>query len=255
MFSKAIIKYALLAAIRDRLLWILLILMGGAMTLSLFSASAAVTEQQQFTLVFMGSSLRLLGVFGFIIFVCFQLRRLYDHKEIDYLLTAPLSRTGFLLSLSLTYMGLAFCFGSLVFGCLSLINGDFTMGSVLWITSVISEWLIVVAMAFFFSTLIKSATVSVLSTLSFYILSRLIGVFTGIASSGMGEVTWISQSAAKILSFISIIVPRFDLMGQSAWLIYSENFEISFGFIFIQLVVFTALFLSAAAFDLQRNEF
>ncbi len=255
MFSKAIFQYAILAAFRDRLLWAVSILMLFIIILSIFSGSMAVIEQRQFTLVFMASGLRLLGSVGLVTFIGFQLRRLYDHKEIDYFFSAPLSRTSFIISLAVAYMLIALIFTLFISLILLSFGSISSYGVLLWGISIASEWTIVVAMAIFFSSVVKSATVSVLSSFAFYILARMIGVFTGIASSAMAQSFQHTKLADDILSVISIFVPRFDLLGQSVWLIHGVNDGIGIGFILIQTIVFVWLFLAAAAFDTQRNEF
>ena len=60
---------------------------------------------------------------------------------------------------------------------------------------------------------------------------------------------------AKVMEFISIFIPRLDLMGQTKWILYGAPPEISFGFVAAQAGVFLSLVIGATVLDLHRRQF
>lgn len=250
-----LVKYILMAARRDKLLigFLLLIVIGAS--LSIFLGSSALTEQDQFSVVFMANGLRLGSVLTLLLFCVFYLRRSYDTRDVEYLLTRPLTCFQFLLAHSFAFSILATI--AAVFITVSLIalsQGHQIMGHVLWGVSVWVELIIIANTALFFSLILSSAVAAVLTGFAFYMLSRLIGSILGIVSaSEAGSV--LNLVTEKVMLVISIIIPRLDMMGQSSWLIYGFDSPVSLGFIFVQGVVFCGLVFSAALFDLQRKQF
>ena len=70
--------------------------------------------------------------------------------------------------------------------------------------------------------IMRSAVGSVLSSFSFYLISRLMGFFilamdnpTSLMRDGKFSFIW-----EGILKLVSTVVPRFDLFAKSEWLIY-----------------------------------
>jgi hypothetical protein len=59
----------------------------------------------------------------------------------------------------------------------------------------------------------------------------------------------------KIMEASSVIVPRLDLLTQSAWLIHGPDQQIGALFIILHSVLFLFVVGCAAIFDLLRKEF
>ena len=105
--SASLITYVLKAAIRDRLIIAMLVLIALTTSMSLFMASSAITEQDQFLAVYSSGSLRVLGILGLVIFTAFFVRRSFDAKDVEFLLSRPISRTSFILSHAVAFSILA----------------------------------------------------------------------------------------------------------------------------------------------------
>ena len=69
--SIQLIRYVLLAAIRDRMLWGVVAVSLLGTCLSIFSGSAAIIEQDQFVVTYIGGGVRLLSLIGLVLFVVF----------------------------------------------------------------------------------------------------------------------------------------------------------------------------------------
>ena len=89
--SLPLIVYVLRAAVRDRLVVAMLVLLAMAVSLSIFFGSSAINEQKQFAAVFSAGSIRILNVFGLCLFVVFFIRRSFESRDIDFILTLPVS--------------------------------------------------------------------------------------------------------------------------------------------------------------------
>ena len=96
-------KYIIKAAFRDKLLYGMLVCMALAVSLSLFLGSSAITETDLFAMVFCASGLRLVGVMGLSLFVIFYIRRSFDNKDIELLLSRPVSRISFVAAFSCAF--------------------------------------------------------------------------------------------------------------------------------------------------------
>jgi ABC-type transport system involved in multi-copper enzyme maturation permease subunit len=253
--SWPLIKYVLTAAVRDRLIVSILVLLLLATSLAVFMASAAVSEQDQFAAVFTGGALRLLGVLGLVLFSVFFIRRSFDSKDIEFVLSRPVSRVQFLLSYAAAFSMLAILVGLAEGLCLFALSLDrFGEGHMLWIASIIVENMIMVNMALFLSMVLSSAATAALVSLAFYVLARMMGQILGIIDVGTGLPLYEGLEYAMLM--VSAITPRLDLMGQTSWLVYGyQPGSVGLGFVITQGLVFMGLVLTAAIVDLRLKQF
>ncbi len=251
-----LVKYILSAAMRDRLLLSFLLLVCIGVSLSIFLGSAAIIEKDQFSLVFMASGLRIGGVFTLVLFVVFYIRRSFETRDVDYLLSRPITRFQFLLSHMVAFFVLASVAAFIIFTIIWIMAGAGLpqMGLLMWGGSIWAEYMMMVMVALFFALVLSSAVSATLITLAFYVLARLMGDILGIVNTDTGESGAIFF-LEKIMSLISIFIPRLDLMGQSSWLLYGMDETVRLPFIFLQGTVFCGLVFFAAFIDLKRRQF
>lgn len=255
-----LVKYVLMAALRDRLALSLLLLVIVAASLSVFLGSAAVTETDQFALVFAAGGLRITGVAALVIFISFHMRRAFESKDVDFLLSRPISRRKFLLAHSCAFSILAVFTAALITGALLVVSRPLSVeGFSLWAASIVAELIIMANASLFFAMVIRSAAGSTLAVFALYALARLIGQIFGIidghgAARAFGT-PWLNEAMSYLMQVISLIVPRIDLMGQTSWLIYGPVDGVGYGFILLQCVVYSALLVAAALVDLARRQF
>ena len=98
LLSWPLVRYVLMGARHDRIILSVVVGILLASALSLFLGSAAVIEKPEFAFVYMAASLRNLGAFGLMIFIVFFFRRAMDNRDVDFLLSRPVSRPCFLIS-------------------------------------------------------------------------------------------------------------------------------------------------------------
>lgn len=251
--SRPLVLYVLTAALRDRLVMAMIITLVVGTSLAVFLGSAAIAEKQQFAMVFAGAGLRLAGVLGLVLFTVFFIRRSFDARDVDFILSRPVSRVEFLLSYAAGLSLLALGMAAAQTLCLYIIGGNlFGPSHISWAVSLAFENIVMVNAALFFSMILSSAATAATATAGFYILARLMGQLLGIIDS-TGKGTVIYNLMEYILQAISAVMPRLDLMAQTSWLIYSQTVEISS--ILLQAAIFTILIITAALIDLVRRQF
>lgn len=254
----ALVKYVIKAAIRDRLVLSFLALVLVTAFLSVFIGGNAVIEARQFTLVFASGGLRLASVAGMVLFAVFFVRRSFDAKDVEFLLSRPVSRLSYVLSHGAGFTVLASIMALFVFLCLffSVPDHEITHGLVLWALSLWVELVIMTNAAFFFSMVLTSAVSSALIVVALYVISRMMGTLLSVIDTGLPENAGFGIDLfAGIFEFISLIVPRLDLMGQTSWLVYGPQQDIGVFFILAQGLAYTSLLLAATYIDLRKRQF
>jgi len=256
MLSLPLCRYILTAVARDRIVQLMIVLMALGTATSIFLGSAAVTEQQAFTIATIATALRTLSVLGLVIFISFFVRRAFESREIDYLLATPLTRHRLLMSFAVAFVIVALIFSAMIAAIVLVLAPKITQGYLMWSASVVVELSITCMVALFFSIVLKSATVSALCSLGYYSLCRMLGAMIGISATKFdGGSVLVNQIVSYVIKIISTVVPRFDLLAQSAWLVYGKAEGMPLWMMPVQLIVFCVLFFVCAAFDLRRSQF
>ncbi len=253
--SAHLIKYVLMAAMRDRMMWGIAVISILGACLSIFSGSAAIIEQGQFVMTYAAGGIRILTLIGLVLFVVFYVRRSFDARDVEFLLTRPISRLQFILSHAAAFSLLAVLSGAFLSLIIFALNrGQFSEGLALWSCGVAAEYILVANTAFFFALVLNSPVSSGLSTLGFYVLARMIGNLMAIAHANLAS-TVLFKGLAYVMDMIAMVIPRLDLMAQTSWLIYGNHDWQSWAFICGQAILFLALILTAALIDLKRRQF
>lgn len=252
--SLTVVSYIFKAAIRDKIVLSFSFIMVLCLCLSFFLGGSAVTEKSQFVLVFTAGSMRIAGMLGLVLFVTFFIRRSFETRDVEYMLSRPISRVSFILSHSLAFSLLAIIISAFIGAVVSVSAEEhISVSCLLWFASIVIEYIIMVNVAMFFSMVLSSASASALITVAFYVLARLIGQLLGIVESSI--IHGVYEHMGYVFQVISIIVPRIDLMGQTSWLVYGDVDPLWFAKIAVQGLVFTFLVVWASVVDLVRRQF
>jgi ABC-type transport system involved in multi-copper enzyme maturation permease subunit len=252
------IKYILLTAIRDWLFMVILIATAGAVFLSNFLGSTVMIEQSQMTASFTAASSRIVLVTGIIVFVCFHVRRAFENKEIDLMLSRPISRGAFIISYWLGFSIVAILIISFVSLYLTFfVKGLNFSGLSFWLSSMVFELFVVIAFAVFSSVILTSSVSAVLLCFGFYIMSRMIGFFNYILEKNLTpDFTSLDFYSQKIIWVSSFLLPRLDLFAKSDWLIYGVDFANYNHLLPIgQALIYVPLLLTMAVIDFKRKQF
>jgi ABC-type transport system involved in multi-copper enzyme maturation permease subunit len=253
----ATLRYVLITALRDKLIAALIVALAACGGAALFIASSALEEQNQFGLAFAGESSRLVLALGLITFIAFHTRRMYETREIEAILSRPISRITFVFAYFCAYAAVALFLAlvtSAMIGAVFIAN---PLGMMQWAASLALESLILVAMALFCAMALESATASVMAALGFYLLGRMAASFRFIVENGRGTVE--SDSANHVMNAIitavAAVMPRMDLFGPTRWLIYGPGGSWGVGELLVQTLIYVPLLLLATMRDLQIKRF
>lgn len=250
-------RYIVLTAIRDRLLIGVVVALVLAALLGAFLGSAAALEQREMALAYAGFTTRLILVMGLILFVCFHVQRSYDNREIDLMLSRPISRAQFVMIYWLSFSGVAVLLALIATAVLPIAGWPDPVGMAVWAVSLVLEALLIVALSLFFALSLKSAVVSVLASFGFYVLARMTGFLVNIAQADWSvlQQSPVGSVSAYGIYFFGFVMPRLDLFGQTWWLNYGIPGDLPAGIIALQAAIYTALLIAATVFDFRRRRF
>jgi len=250
----SLIQYVLLAALRDKLVTSIFLVLIVACSLSIFMGSAAIVEKDQFSLVFAAGGVRFAGLFGLILFIVFFIRRSFEARDVEFLLSRPIGRVQFILSYAAAFSILALLVALVQLLCIYVLGPHhFGQGTILWGFSLMIENIIMVNVALFFSMFLSSAASAAMATLALYVLGRMMGQILGILNTG--DKASLMEGFQMAMNMVSTITPRLDLMGQTSWLLYGVEGDANYSFLVIQGALFCILILCATLIDLIRKQF
>lgn len=253
---KSVLKYILLTAIRDRLYIGLLVVLIGAFGISTLLGSTSLVEQAQTSIVYISGSSRMIFAIGIILFTCFYIRRSFDNKEVEFILSKSISRHNFILAYILGFTLVA-SFIFIPITTILLISKVNIIGLQFWLLTIFAEILILISFALLSSLILKNVVSSILATLGFYILARMMAFFVltiEIPHSSVDFNSWqaVMKSLLKLLSFI---FPRLDLFAQSDWLIYGVKNSKEVIASIIQSAIYIPLLIFMSFFDFNKKQF
>lgn len=249
---KPTIHYVVLTALRDRLLTSLLLVLVMAFGIAAFMGSTAVTEGQEMTAVYAAGAARVILALGLTVFVAFHVEKLHETREIEALLSRAISRETLVFAY---WLGVALV-AVLIVAVMSLgvvFISPSRSGALFWCATLLMESLIVVAFALAVALIMERAIPAIFATAAFYGLGRLVGFFLSI--SILGPQSGGNSVANPIFQAIALMIPRLDLMGQTQWIVYGLDQPALALILPIQCLVFSALLLLTAMFDLRRKHF
>ena len=252
--TRTLVAYIMATALRDRLFLAFLVLTALAASMGLFIGGTAVVEKRELSVAYVAAATRLILIAGLVLFVCFHLRRSFESREVELMLSRPISRANFVFAHVISFVILSLVAVIIATVVVGLVARPEPAALARWSMSLWLECTIMVLTALFFALSLPSAVANVLACAGFYVLARMIGLLTGIAQT-TGDDAVLLRVVGRIMEAISIVVPRLDLFGQTSWLIYGVGGEIGFAVIALQGLVYAPLIIAAAVFDMQRWQF
>lgn len=250
-----IFKYILLIGIRDKLYIGLFISLIAAFSISIFLGNTALIEQQEMSAAYIAGSSRAILAIGIILFVCLNVSRAFENKEVEFILSKSISRQQFVLGYLLGFLAAIFLiFVPLIIAIFFVVNAS-AFGLLIWSISLLLELLILISFALTASLILKNSFLSIMASFSFYLISRLMGMF--VLAINLPEN--IAQAKNNILEFalkiLSVAFPRLDLFTKSAWLNYEISDMSDMGIIFLQSAIYIPLMVFMAFHDFRKKQF
>lgn len=252
---KPIIKYILLTGLRDRLFLGIFIALIAAFSLGIFLGSTVLVEAQQTTAAFIAGSSRVVIIIGMILFVCLSINRAFTNKEVEFILAKAISRQQFILAYLVGFLlTTALILLPLVLAIFAIVKVD-KIGILCWALSLFAELWIVISFAILTSLILRNSFSSILSTLAFYLISRLMGIFVLAINLPQELVEVKNHLLPSILKIISLVFPRLDLFTQSEWIAYGVADFARIKLIALQATIYITMMLFMAFFDFRRKQF
>ncbi|WP_343729474.1 ABC transporter permease [Duganella sp.] len=246
-----IARYTLLEALRNRLLWLLLLMAAGAVAVSGFLNELALTESRQLQAALLGAVLRLAAVFLVATFVVTSMAREANDKGLELLMALPLPRAVYLVG-KLAGFGALALLPALLFGALGLFFAPPAQAA-LWAFSLLCECWIVAAFSVLCMLTLSQVLPALAAAFAFYLLARVIAVLQ-LLGHGAASVHSVSQQALNTgIDGLALLLPHLDQFTRSDWLVYHSGSAAELGAIAAQTAIYVALLTAAALFDLHRK--
>lgn len=250
------IRYILLTAWRDRMFWVLLWGVLLAAIVAHMLGSTAANHTQELTISYSSNAARLMLITGLVVFACSHLHHAFNTHEIDVFLSRPITRANLVISYWLGFAAVSLFHAAALIGIMALQGIVNWQGFWWWSLSLLAECWVAVAIALFASFTLRSAVASVLASMGFYILGRMIGFFLiAIKSAFLFQQQWINLLLTCSLKYISIIIPRLDWFAKDEWLIRGVVHTHDLWLLFLQTLVFIPLLLLSTIADFRRRQF
>ncbi len=245
--------YTLLEAARNRLLYLVALILAVALAFALFLKQVAITESSDIQTAFLAALLRLSAVFVAATFVIVSQVREANDKVMDLLLTRDLSRAEYFFGKLLGYLAAALLLALLF--TLPLCFFAPVNRALAWGLSLFLELTIISALSLFCVMTFNQVVGALVAVAGFYALARSMAALQLIGASRLGEGNgFIDKIANYVLDAIAFFLPRLDLFTQTGWLLGAGT-AINASWLVAQSVIYVALLSQAAMFDLKRKNF
>lgn len=252
---KSILKYILLTGIRDRLYLGLFVALIAAFSISIFLGSTALTEEQQMTAAYVAGSSRAILAIGMILFVCLNVNRAFENKEVEFIISKSISREQFILGYLCGFFIAAFLIFLPLSAAILFVTKANKFGLMIWCSTMLLELLILICFSLLASLILKNSFSAIMASFGFYIISRLMGVFVLAINLPQDLAQAKSYILATSLKFLSVFFPRLDLFSQSSWLNYGISDFSNLRIIFLQSLIYIPLMIFMAFHDFKKKQF
>lgn len=246
--------YTVLEAARNRLLYLIALILIFALAFTLFLKQVAITETRDIQLAFLAALFRFAAAFVLAAFVSVSQVRETNDKVMELLLTRDLSRAHYLFGKLIGYLGIAFVLATLF--TLPLCLFATPSRALLWGLSLFFELAIVTALSLFCVLAFNQVVGSLAAVAGFYALSRSMAALQLIGASRADDGNLLLDRLANYtLDGIAFFLPRLDLFTQTGWLLGRSQSSVDLPWLIAQSAIYVALLSLAALFDLKRKNF
>jgi len=248
-----IARATLLEAARSRMLWLVGVLVLLCLGVAGFIQQVAIIEAPQIQGAVLAAILRASAAFLTAAFVAMSIVREFNDKVFELMLAQPWPRgvylAGKFVGFSTAAVGLALIVS---IPLLPFVPLDRLAA---WTLSLACELIILTAMSLFCVITITHIVPALAAVLGFYVLGRSIAAIQVIAAGSEASVRWTDRAADGFIQAIALVLPRFDLMTRSDWLVASAPSGWTLAGVVGQAALYTLLLMAAAQFDLHRQNF
>ena len=251
----AIARLTLLEARRNRLLWLVAIVVAAGFALAQFLAQVALTETHAIRLTVLAASFRLAAAFMLANFVVASVQREFADKGVELTLALPVARASFCLGKLLGFALCATALAALFAAALWLGPGADIVRAAAWGGALAAELAIVASMGLFCALTLASSTGALAAVFGFYLLARSVGAMQVIAASPLvDEAGAVHALVDTLVDALALLLPRLDLFARSVWLTGAAPSSGELAIVYGQAALYVVLLAAAALFDFYRRE-
>jgi ABC-type transport system involved in multi-copper enzyme maturation permease subunit len=249
-----IMRYTLIEALRNRLLWLAMILVVAGLAFTRFLQQVAITESNQIQAALLAAVLRFGAVFMLASFVVTSMVREFNDKVMELILSRPLRRSSYFFGKLAGYAAVALALALMASLPLALFAPATNVA--LWGLSLACELLIVTSFSLFCVLSLTQVMSALAAVAGFYLLSRSISALQIMAANPLTDTLGPGEKFVNIvINAIAFLLPGLDRMTQTGWLIYGAPAPAEITQVLAQTAVYVLLLCGAALFDLQRKNF
>jgi hypothetical protein len=123
----------------------------------------------------------------------------------------------------------------------------------MWGASLALEAALVAAIALFFAMSLSQVVPAIAATLGLYLLARVMPAAQLIAAGPLSDTSMSGTAARWLLDAIALVLPPFDEMTRTDWLLYGLPDAQAMAALFGAFAIYAALAVSAGLFDFYRR--
>lgn len=248
---RTIAYYTLLESLRNRLIWLIVLVALIGLGISGFLNELALTESRQIQVALLAAFLRFASVFLIATFVVTSMVREFNEKGLLLALALALPRSGYLLGKLTGFAALALI-PAVLYG---LLTAFFTPPSqaAMWTLSLICELWIVAAFSLLCVFTFHQIMAALSAVMAFYLLARSISALQLIGHGPLIEPTHSQQVINFVIDAVAALLPHLDQFTRTEWLVYHTGTWTNLASVMAQSAVYLALLSGAALFDLYRK--
>jgi ABC-type transport system involved in multi-copper enzyme maturation permease subunit len=238
---------------RNRMAWLLGIVVVSSFGLSELVAEVAITEASETKSALLAGFLRLFSVFLVALFVTTSVVRDFNDKVLESILSLPFPRSAYYFGRLIGSLALAILVALTIAAGLLLYATPFQVA--IWAASLLCELIIVSTMGLVCIFSFHHLTTALSAVLGFYLLARMIGAIELMGTSPLVPAGKPLQEIVNVVvSGIAFVLPDLYRFTQSRWLMYEGVVWADLVPIAGQTAVYLCLLIGVGLFDLYRKD-
>jgi ABC-type Na+ efflux pump permease subunit len=256
MFTKilTISKFTILESLRNRLLWLSLLVVAISFGLVEFIGDLAITEHRVTQVAILAAYLRLTAVVIITLFVVSSTVRELQDKTLEMILAMPIRRSSYYLGKLFGFIQVAFIIAA-IFSSLVLLYAE-PFQVMIWGLSLFLELILVVALGLVMLFTFNQIPAALTGVFVFYAAARTATSIYLMSKYPIISHTTIAQKFMDgFIEILTWLLPDLHRFTQTDWLAYNTA---DWGMLFpvvIQTLIYLLLLSSVALFDFYRKNF
>jgi ABC-type Na+ efflux pump permease subunit len=251
---RLISKFTIIESLRNRLLWLSLILVAISFALVEFIGDLAITEHRITQVAILAAFLRLSAVVVVTLFVVSSTVRELQDKTLEMILAMPIHRSSYYFGKFAGFVVVALVMATL-YSLLLLLYAQPDQ-VLIWGISLALELMLVVALGLVMLFTFKQIPSALTGVFVFYAAARTIVSIYLMSSNPI--VPHVSLGQKFIDGFVNVltwVLPNLQAFTRTDWLVYNTGQWSALLPLLMQTLIFLALLSSVALFDFYRKNF